>query len=519
MNKDRIYKCSDFVNKDTISDYKKKKNLSVSVIIPTLNEEDNILKVLLPLMELIKKELIDDLIVVDGGSTDSTVDICKEVGCKIYLSDSIVLDEKIPLSKGKGIQLWKSIFLNKSDIVCFVDADIKNFTENFVLGLVIPMILDPNINFTKSFYKRNIYIDGEQVGNNQGGRVTELCARPLLNILYPELAFIIQPLSGEYAFKKEVIEDLEFSNGFGLETKLLIDYYKKYGIDSLLQIDMGERIHRNKNIKELSKTSYMISHVVLNDLLLSNGITKSLNTKFFLAKSDYDAKSNLVDDRFSSLDINEIILPCVRKKKILEEKEILEIFIIRHGGTDYLKNNIIQGQIDCALNAYGKMQCKHLSSKLENIDFTWVYSSDLTRCVQTCEFIAKNKKSNIKYTDKLRERNYGIIAGQSKNSKLVRHVLNGSNISWHSLSRAEICNAEDINIFYKRIIDTLKEIFSKEGKVLLVTHSGVINAIYRTIKKLPKTAKVTDMTVQVASCYKLTISKNNISNNFWTKYI
>jgi hypothetical protein len=166
---------------------------------------------------------------------------------------------------GKGEALWKSLYLTHGDIVIWIDTDIINIHPRFVYGLLGPMLLSPRILFVKGFYRRPLKV-GEKIQAGGGGRVTELTARPLLNLFYPELSGVVQPLSGEYGGRRSALEQLTFYSGYGVETGLLIGMFEKFGLSAIAQVDLLERIHRNQPLEPLSKMSFAIIQTVIHKL-------------------------------------------------------------------------------------------------------------------------------------------------------------------------------------------------------------------------------------------------------------
>jgi glucosyl-3-phosphoglycerate synthase len=165
---------------------------------------------------------------------------------------------------GKGEALWKSLFVLRGDVILWLDADIRNFDTRFVSGPLGPILTDPDVGYVKSFYRRPIE-DGRG-GSLEGGRVTELVARPLLNMFWPHLAGMIQPLAGEYAGRRSILERVPFFTGYAVETGLLIDVAERFGTDAMAQIDLEERIHRNRPIGELSRMAFAVIKAALSRL-------------------------------------------------------------------------------------------------------------------------------------------------------------------------------------------------------------------------------------------------------------
>lgn len=234
----------------------------ISVVLPALNEAATIG----PICTTIRRRLIettglvDELIVVDCSSDDGTPEIATEAGAVVH--DIADLVPEMPVVLGKGEALWRSLSAVSGDIVVWVDSDIRNFSTRFVTRLVAPILSDPTISFVKGFYRRPI-ARGEELIPDEGGRVTELLARPLLAALFPELAGFIQPLSGEYAGHIDALKRVPFFTGYSVEVGLLIDLLDAVGLDAMAQVDLDERIHRNRPLAELGPMAYTIGKTIL----------------------------------------------------------------------------------------------------------------------------------------------------------------------------------------------------------------------------------------------------------------
>ena len=254
----------DFLPVEEICKKKQELNTTVTLVIPTFNEVSTIGDI----VSIVKKEckdkqeLLDEIIVMDGGSDDGTLQRAEESGANVYSVNDIG-DKNTP--KGKGTALWKSLLVTKGDIMMCIDADIKDFDIRFVYGLVAPLLYDSALSFVKAHYKRPIVVD-DIVLHNYGGRVTEILVRPLLSAFYPDLAKLSQPLAGEYSFRKDTIAKMPFYSGYGLEMGLILNVYKSLGISSLAQVDMDIRCHRNRSVTDLGKMSFAILQVLLNEL-------------------------------------------------------------------------------------------------------------------------------------------------------------------------------------------------------------------------------------------------------------
>ncbi|MDY6905088.1 MAG: glucosyl-3-phosphoglycerate synthase [Thermodesulfobacteriota bacterium] len=237
---------------------KEERGLTISLCLPTLNEEKTIAKeIVIMKSELMTRyPLLDEIVVVDSGSEDRTVEIAAAYGAKTHVADNIFPD--LVKYRGKGENLWKALYVAKGDIIVYIDADIKNIHPRFVYALVGPLVLSETIRFTKAFYDRPIALDEKKILPSGGGRVTELVVRPLFSLFFPELAQILQPLSGEYAGFREIFERIPFPIGYGIETSMILDIYKKWGLHVMAQTDLDRRVHRNQDTKALGRMAFVV---------------------------------------------------------------------------------------------------------------------------------------------------------------------------------------------------------------------------------------------------------------------
>jgi glucosyl-3-phosphoglycerate synthase len=256
---------SRFSDPGALLEQKRATGSTVSVCIPTLNEADTIATIVRTIRaELVEAvPLVDEVVVMDSRSTDGTGEVAAEAGATVH-QDRDVLPELEPLG-GKGEALWKSLFVLRGDIILWLDADIENFHPRFVLGPLGPLLGDPDIGYVKSFYERPVR-ETEAPVPVGGGRVTELVARPLLNMFWPALAHLVQPLAGEYAGRRSLLEQLPFFTGYGVEIGLIIDVAERFGIDAIAQVDLDERRHRNRQIGELSRMAFAVLQTALGRL-------------------------------------------------------------------------------------------------------------------------------------------------------------------------------------------------------------------------------------------------------------
>jgi len=254
---------SDFRDLRELVEAKEKAGVTISLCIPTLNEESTIGKeVVIFRSELMQRyPLIDEFAVIDSGSTDKTLEVAANFGADTYLASDIL--PNLPEKRGKGENLWKAIYQLKGDIIVYIDADIKNIHPRFVYGLVGPLIHRPEIKYVKAFYDRPL-ASSQGIRPSGGGRVTEILIRPLFSLFFPELTAIIQPLSGEYAVRREVLERIPFPIGYGVETSHLIDVYSLYDLNAFGQTDLDQRVHRNQPTRSLGKMAFGILQTFLS---------------------------------------------------------------------------------------------------------------------------------------------------------------------------------------------------------------------------------------------------------------
>jgi glucosyl-3-phosphoglycerate synthase len=230
----------------------------VSVCLPARNEEATVGAIVECLREQLVDGvgLVDELIVVDDHSTDRTADVAAAAGAKVVDARSVL--PEYGEGHGKGEAMWKSLHASSGDIVAWCDADVRSFDTAFVVGLLGPLLTEPDIDFVKGFYERPL-----SEGGTGGGRVTELAARPIISLLHPALVPIVQPLAGEYAGRRSLLEQLPFVQGYGVDLGLLIDISQRLGVDHLAQTDLGVRHHRNRPLDELSPQALAVLHTAL----------------------------------------------------------------------------------------------------------------------------------------------------------------------------------------------------------------------------------------------------------------
>lgn len=261
---------------------------TVSVVLPALNEEETVGSVVETITPLLGG-LVDELIVLDSGSTDDTEIRAVAAGARV-ISREVALPELAP-RPGKGEVLWRSLAATTGDLVVFVDSDLIDPDPMFVPKLLGPLLTTQGVHLVKGFYRRPLKVSGSE-DKNGGGRVTELVARPLLAALRPELTCVLQPLGGEYAGTRELLTSVPFAPAYGVEIGLLVDTYNRHGLDGIAQVNLGVREHRNRPLTELAS----MSRQVIATLLSRCGIEDSGVglTQFFADGDDYTARASSV---------------------------------------------------------------------------------------------------------------------------------------------------------------------------------------------------------------------------------
>ncbi|XIE81894.1 glucosyl-3-phosphoglycerate synthase [Streptomyces sp. SBR177] len=276
-----------------------KRGTRVSVVLPALNEEATVGAIVSVIRRELMTEavpLVDELVVIDSGSTDRTAEVAAAAGARVVARDAIL--PRLPAVPGKGEVLWRSLMVTGGDVVCFVDADLRDFSADFVTGIVGPLLTDPDVAFVKAMYDRPLGTEFDPLASGktpgQGGRVTELVARPLLNLHWPQLAGFVQPLGGEYAARRSLLERLPFPVGYGVELGLLVDALHTVGLDALAQVDVGVRKHRHQDGQALGRMAAAIYRTA--QLRLSRGhLVRPRLTQFERGEAGFTPRTYAVD--------------------------------------------------------------------------------------------------------------------------------------------------------------------------------------------------------------------------------
>jgi glucosyl-3-phosphoglycerate synthase len=239
---------------------------STSLIFPARNVAGTIGTILTIVADLqARTGLPDQVIVVDADSQDGTADIARAHGVEVF-SENELMPGYGP-AQGKGDAMWRSLSVARGDIIMFADADTTDFREHFVYGTLGPLLADPEVQFCKAAYRRP-FSQGEKSVPDGGGRVTELMAKPLLNLFYPELAGFVQPLAGEFAGRRELLNAVPFFTGYGVEIGMMIDVFAEIGLEGMAQVDLGTRQNRHQTLANLTK----MSSIVLRTVAMREGL-------------------------------------------------------------------------------------------------------------------------------------------------------------------------------------------------------------------------------------------------------
>jgi glucosyl-3-phosphoglycerate synthase len=230
---------------------KRRAGVRISAVIPARNEERTVGSVVGAIRETLVERipLVDEVVVIDSDSTDETGAMAAKAGATVHRSRDIA--PELGSYPGKGEALWKSLLVTDGDLLVFIDADLTQWGPHFVTGLIGPLLADPGVLLVKGFYAR-IAKGKDGSASTEGGRVTELVARPLLSLWWPELSGVVQPLAGEWAARRGLMESLSIPVGYGVELSTLIDTAARYGLDGVAQVDLGSRAHKHQTDHDLA---------------------------------------------------------------------------------------------------------------------------------------------------------------------------------------------------------------------------------------------------------------------------
>ncbi|GAA1886365.1 glucosyl-3-phosphoglycerate synthase [Actinomadura bangladeshensis] len=267
----------------------------ISVVLPARDEEATVGAIVAAVRtDLVERiPLVDEILVVDSRSADRTAAVAAAAGAEVVAQDAVLPGQG--RMSGKGEALWKSLYATSGDLIVFVDADLREFTSSYVTGLLGPLLADPSVGYVKGCYDRPL-VDGGRRVEGGGGRVTELVARPLINLHWPLLAGVVQPLGGEYAGRRALLERLPFVTGYGVELGLLLDVYQDAGLDAIAQVDLGRRVHAHQSTEALGAMSGQImltawSRLERHGRMVPLEAPSTALTQFHRAAGGHDART------------------------------------------------------------------------------------------------------------------------------------------------------------------------------------------------------------------------------------
>jgi glucosyl-3-phosphoglycerate synthase len=235
---------------------RQKGSTTVGVVIPTKECAETLRGVLVGTVGPLRDAgLVDDVLVVDADSADGTARIGREAGARVIEQDKVLADHGPAL--GKGDAMWRALYATSTDIVCFLDGDTANPHPHHLQGLIGPLLADPALQLVKGAFERPLLAGGVALPN-EGGRVTELMARPLLNLHEPRLAGFAQPLAGEFSGRRDLLESIPFPVGYGVEIAVLIDALRRHGLDALAECHLGRRQNRHQPLRALGEMAYAV---------------------------------------------------------------------------------------------------------------------------------------------------------------------------------------------------------------------------------------------------------------------
>ncbi|MFC4590097.1 glucosyl-3-phosphoglycerate synthase [Sphaerisporangium corydalis] len=268
---------------------------TVSVVLPARDEEATVGHIVSVIREELAEAvpLVDEILVVDSRSTDATAARAAEAGARVVHQDDVL--PGLPALSGKGEALWKGLAASTGDIVVFADSDLRNFGAHFISGLLGPLLTRPDVHFVKGAYERPLTGPDGVVQRGAGGRVTELVARPLLNLYWPELAGFVQPLGGEYAARRSVLEQVPFVTEYGVEFGLLVDLLERVGLGAMAQVDLGCREHSHQSTAALGRMAGQIMLTAWSRLERQGRIVASEPPATGLLQFDADGNATLSD--------------------------------------------------------------------------------------------------------------------------------------------------------------------------------------------------------------------------------
>jgi glucosyl-3-phosphoglycerate synthase len=260
----RSYDYRQFSDLEALGRRKRELSLTVSAVLPCRNVADTVGGIIDEIHATNERApLIDQILAVDADSADGTAEVAASRGAKVYSENELL--SHYGGTHGKGDAMWRSLSVARGDLIMFMDADTKDFNAQLVYGVLGPILYFPEVRFVKAAYRRP-FKSHETVEVDGGGRVTELTAKPLFNLFYPELSGFVQPLAGEFVAGRDLFCSIPFLTGYAVETGIMIDVLKRVGLGAMAQVDLGTRQNRHQPLRDLSRMSYSVVRAVARRL-------------------------------------------------------------------------------------------------------------------------------------------------------------------------------------------------------------------------------------------------------------
>jgi glucosyl-3-phosphoglycerate synthase len=261
--KHRSYEYKRYSDLQALGRRKQERGLTVSAVLPSRNVADTVGHIIDEIHAVNERAsdnpLVDQILVVDADSPDGTAAVAGERGAEVFSENELMRDHGG--AHGKGDAMWRSLSVARGDLIMFMDADTRDFEPQLVYGILGPILEDPQIRYVKAAYRRP-FKNQETVQVDGGGRVTELSTKPLFNLFYPDLTGFVQPLAGEFVADRDLFRSIPFLTGYAVETGIMIDAYKKVGLEAMAQVDLGTRQNRHQPLRDLSRMSYAVLRAV-----------------------------------------------------------------------------------------------------------------------------------------------------------------------------------------------------------------------------------------------------------------
>jgi glucosyl-3-phosphoglycerate synthase len=260
----RSYDYRRFSDLEEMGRRKHELGLTVSAVLPCRNVADTVGGIVDEIHAVNEQApLVDQILVVDADSADGTAGVAASRGVEVYSENELL--SHYGGAHWKGDAMWRSLSVARGDLIMYIDADTRDFKPQLVYGVLGPILYVPEVRFVKAAYRRP-FKSHETIEEDGGGRVTELTAKPLFNLFYPELSGFVQPLAGEFVADKELFCSIPFLTGYAVETGIMIDVLKRVGLGAMAQVDLGTRQNRHQPLRDLSRMSYSVVRAVARRL-------------------------------------------------------------------------------------------------------------------------------------------------------------------------------------------------------------------------------------------------------------